>query len=525
LTGLAQARDGLRVRRLAPATLGKLHDQAELQLIRYRTGELTYRMLPPEPRRGLGGLPAPSAGDLFFDMEGDPFFDPAASLEFLFGVLWHNADGTSTYLPIWAHDRDGERLAFEQFIDLVKERKKRFPDMHVYHYAAYEATTLSRLMGTHTTRDDEVDDLLRNEVLVDLYQVARQAVRAGVESYSLKEIEKLFFERNAEIGSGNEAMIEFERWLEDGDTRRLDAIANYNREDCLATLALRNWLEERRPEAESVFRVAILPRSPKEPSEGSSDDAPSDVARLRDALLASAVDGDGRALCADLLDYHRREDRPAYWWYYRRREMTDDDLVDDREALGCLKHDGTPPVDLSIANPRMRSLEWAFSFPAQQHHFHEDDVGEDPSGQGTDWKVSEVNNANGVIRLRRARQKRDEPLPTALVPQGPINTKVQQAALRRLAASIVADDRRYFHLEKLLRRELLSAEIACSAAYSASKEPSSTGSRIRTWWSKDRRAPARRTAAHGWSRTYSPRGRRWGSQRKATRSSTTCSPR
>ena len=49
-----------------------------LQLHRYRTGELTYRLLAPEERRGLGLLPAPSPGDVFFDMEGDPFFDPAA---------------------------------------------------------------------------------------------------------------------------------------------------------------------------------------------------------------------------------------------------------------------------------------------------------------------------------------------------------------------------------------------------------------------------------------------------------------
>src|SRR5262249_30248263 len=161
------------------------------------------------------------------------------------------------YLPIWAHDRDGERLAFERFIDLVRERRETFPDMHVYHYAAYEPITLSRLMGTHTTRDEEVDDLLRNEVLVDLHQVVRQAIRIGVASYSLKEVERLFFERSAQIGSGNEAMIEFEHWLEDRDAARLDRIADYNRDDCLATLALRDWLQERRHEVEGAFGVAV----------------------------------------------------------------------------------------------------------------------------------------------------------------------------------------------------------------------------------------------------------------------------
>src|SRR5207247_8684767 len=130
----------------APAMVEKLGDQAALQLRRHRSGELGYRLLPSEERRGLGLLPAPSAGDLFFDMEGDPFYDPACGLEFLFGVLWREPDGTTTYRPFWAYDRKGERRAFEEFVDLVTARRRVFPGMHVYHYAAYEPSTLARLL-------------------------------------------------------------------------------------------------------------------------------------------------------------------------------------------------------------------------------------------------------------------------------------------------------------------------------------------------------------------------------------------
>ena len=59
------------------------------------SGELT---LPPARARGAARARAPSRrrppGDVFFDMEGDPFYDPACGLEFLFGVLWREADGT-----------------------------------------------------------------------------------------------------------------------------------------------------------------------------------------------------------------------------------------------------------------------------------------------------------------------------------------------------------------------------------------------------------------------------------------------
>ena len=120
--------------------------------------------------------------------------------------------------------------------------------------------------------------------------------------------------------------------------------------------------------------------------------------------------------------------------------MTDEELADDGEALGCLEHDGEEPVDLSIANPRAKSLEWTFTFPPQQHQFDEGDGGEDPREEGTGWTVSAIDNATGVIRLRRSKEMRDAPLPTSLVPGGPIGTKAQQAALRRFAASLLAGD-------------------------------------------------------------------------------------
>jgi predicted RecB family nuclease len=456
LTALAEAPPGLPVRRLQSAMVEKLRDQAALQLHRYRTDELRYRLLMPEERRGLGLLPAPSQGDVFFDMEGDPFYDPACGLEFLFGVLWREADGTTTYRALWAHDRDAERRAFAEFVDLVAERRRAYPDLHVYHYAAYEPSTLARLMGEHATREAEIDGFLRGEVFVDLLQVVRQGMRAGVESYSLKEVEKLFFERQAEVSSGNEAMIEFERWLDDRDDQgRLDAIAAYNEEDCLATLELRDWLLARRPEAERehASTIPFLP-APEGRPEPERDEAPGETARLRDTLLASASDGDGRELCARVLEYHRREARPGWWWYFRRLRMTNEELTDDGEALGCLEHDGGEPLDLSIANPRAKSLEWTFTFPPQQHRFDEGDGGADPREEGTGWTVSGIDNTAGEIRLRRSREMRDASLPTSLVPDGPFGTQAQQAALRRFAASLLVGDDRYRHLERLLRRDL-----------------------------------------------------------------------
>ena len=42
---------------------------------------------------GLAALPEPSVGDLFFDIEGDPYVGDSG-LEYLLGVGWMEPDGS-----------------------------------------------------------------------------------------------------------------------------------------------------------------------------------------------------------------------------------------------------------------------------------------------------------------------------------------------------------------------------------------------------------------------------------------------
>jgi predicted RecB family nuclease len=102
-------------------------------------------------------------------------------------------------------------------VDLIMDRWARDPDLHVYHYAAYERTALGRLAQRHGTREEEVDRLLRGEVLVDLYRVVRQGLRAGVESYSIKKIEPLYaLTREQDLKDAGSSIVAFETWLELG---------------------------------------------------------------------------------------------------------------------------------------------------------------------------------------------------------------------------------------------------------------------------------------------------------------------
>ena len=439
LAKLAQAPD-TRVDHVAPHTFEALREQAGLQLYRRTTGDLTWRTLPVEPQRGFERLPPPSAGDVVFDIEGDPFWEPARGLHFLFGLLTHD-DGAWRYRAIWAHDRVGERAALEALLDFFHERLARHPDMHVYHYGAYEPTALKQLMGAYATREDAVDALLRREIFVDLHGVVRQGLRAGVPGYSLKEVEALpAFQRRADVTSGTRAVLAYEQWMATRAAARLEEIAAYNEEDCRATLALRDWLLEHRP---GDARWATLPEARAVDDDRQKTDARREA--LRQALLEGASPGSPRWLAAELLEYHRREARPAWWWFFGRCQMSADELVEDGEAIGRLRVDGVP-------RPVNRSMQYRFCFEPQQHRLAEGDTPCDPATGKSAGTIEALDDNAGVLVVRRGPSLASTPLPEALIPPGPIQTLEQRGALARLGASVLDNGARYRALRDILER-------------------------------------------------------------------------
>ena len=152
-------------------------------------------------------------------MEGYPLV--SGGLEYLFGVCSRNRQpGSLEFKDWWAHDRDEEKLAFEGFVDWVFDRWKNNPGMHIYHYAAYEVSAVRRLSTRHDTRQDEVDELLRNEVFVDLYQIVRHGLRIGEDSYSIKTVERLYRPKRAtEVATAVDSIVQYARWIESEQPR------------------------------------------------------------------------------------------------------------------------------------------------------------------------------------------------------------------------------------------------------------------------------------------------------------------
>jgi len=353
--------------------LERVREQARVQVEgRDKKIPVSEPILPVVEAMGFCKLPEPTPHDLFLDFEGDRYVGENG-LQYLTGLASRNAaGGAPVYERHWALNREEEKKNFEWLIDRITHQRKISPAMHVYHFGSYEPGALKRLMGMYATREDELDRILRAGVLVDLHQIFKQALRAGVEEYSLKKLEALYcFERKIPPAESRLAMRFIEHRLELGREIPLipegicAAMEGYNREDCFSTLAMRDWLEVQR--LDQINQGVEIPRFVDR------DGAPSDELDERRKKIAALVEKwtadipadeterteeqKARWLLAQLLDWHRRENKATFWERFRLADLDDEDLLEERAGLAqlqwvkTLRIERKIPVDLySFAN-------------------------------------------------------------------------------------------------------------------------------------------------------------------------------
>jgi uncharacterized protein len=352
------------------ASYERIREQARIQVEGRVSGKPVYETLPVFKELGLSRLPAPSPGDVFFDLEGDPFIEDGG-LEYLFGYSFDG--GGMQYRGDWAVSREGEKQAFEAFVDFAMARWEKYPDFHIYHYAPYEPSALRRLMGRYASREEEIDRMLRGQLFVDLYQVVRHAIRASVESYSIKELERFFgFDRTTQLADASRALAHIQTALELGDPQAVtqelkDTVTGYNRDDCFSAKALRDWLERIR--AELVAKGTVIDR-PLPPDTETSEKLTAWQQRV-EALVGRLTvnipidvaerskEQQARWILAYTLDWHRREEKSVWWEYFRLSALSDEDLFDERAALSGLTFDGS-------AGGTAKAPVHRYRFPAQE---------------------------------------------------------------------------------------------------------------------------------------------------------------
>ncbi len=343
----------------ARETYNLIGDQARVQHLQRSEGRPIVEMLPIEEGAGLRRLPAPSPRDLFLDLEGARFARQDGR-EYLFGAYGaygaYGAKGVSAtgagYRAWWAVDDAQEKAAFEEVMDLITEACEADPGMHVYHFNHYEPTAFKKLAGRYVTRVEALDALLRAERFVDLYPIVRQAVRAGVESYSIKKLEQYTgYTRQVELKSVHDPLMAVELALDAKaptliTTEIRDAVQGYNEDDCRSTQFLRDWLERLRTEAiaggADVPRPTVEVKAPQEKTVALQQRAEAVRARILASIPTEAATA-GHAdhaqwLLAYLVDWHRREYNAGWWEYFRLRDLPEEDLFDERKAVAGLRH-------------------------------------------------------------------------------------------------------------------------------------------------------------------------------------------
>lgn len=444
-------------------TFASLRTQARLQL---RTPEPADAAEPVVPvyevvaPKALGALPRPDRGDLFFDFEGDPLYTEGAAtqwgLDYLFGLV----DMDETYTALWAHDFAHEREALERFLDLVALRRRRYPDMHIYHYAPYEPAHLLTMAARYGVREAEVDRLLREGVFVDLYPIVRRALRVGSRSYSIKKLEPLYMGdevRTSDVQRGDDSIVRYveaRALADDGDTAGAEAIladlADYNRYDCVSTRRLRDWLVDRAREA------GLVPARGLEPDEVAYAESDRAAALLRWAADAPEAEAEALKLAAAAIDYYPREAK-SFWatHFLRLREPVSvwedarDVVVVDPERSRVvedwhipesgrggerrvveLRGDVAPGTRLSTGGEPFAVYELPAPFPTQPR----------PRWIHTaKWvRVVEVLDDGAIVEETAVEGFTWQELPLALTPAAPPSAGRQQSAIDAWADAVLA---------------------------------------------------------------------------------------
>jgi predicted RecB family nuclease len=418
----------------------RAREQARVQVEGRTEKKLKHEpLLPVAEGMGLCRLPEPSVGDMFVDLEGDPFVGENG-LQYLFGFAVLDMPRELKYEKRWALNREEEKKGFEWLVDEIMQRRQADPKMHVYHFGAYEPGALKRLMGMYATREDEVDRLLRAGAMVDLHQACKQGVRASVEEYSLKRVERFYgFERKTPLEASRVAMRYVEHRLELGrmgeelpDEIR-ETTEGYNAEDCVSTARLRDWLEgEREKLVASGIEVRRQPEKSGDPSEKLKDKLDR-VAALAE-LLSAEIPADpaarteeqaARWLLAQLLSWHRREDKRAWQDGYRYAEMNDEDLLDERVGLTRMSFVERVESGRQVQTDR-------YSFEPQRSNLRagkELYYGDEKFGE-----VVRIDQAKGVVDIKKTKKTAEVHPPTVYMWSAPLPMESQAGSLYRIGA-------------------------------------------------------------------------------------------
>ncbi|MGA3111747.1 MAG: TM0106 family RecB-like putative nuclease [Candidatus Bathyarchaeia archaeon] len=179
--------------------------------------------------------------ELFLDLEGtgEQVQDEGLiAMDYLIGLL-ARSKGKEEYVPFVAHKVNQEKEMFSEFLKFVAEQE----DYVIYHWHNYERTHVERLIERYGF-SHEAEPIL--DSMRDLYKDAVANFAFPTYGNGLKEIAAYigYKWKHADVNAMESIAMYFE-YVKDPYTNRgkLEKVIDYNRDDCKATMLIKDWLD------------------------------------------------------------------------------------------------------------------------------------------------------------------------------------------------------------------------------------------------------------------------------------------
>ena len=179
--------------------------------------------------------------EVYFDIESDPTRD----IDYLLGMVVKDTSKNSEpeYKYFLAKNKEDESEMWKKFLDFLVTLE----DFVIYHYAFYERQVFDRLVLRYGAPTTLVNKFKENTI--DLHLKVVESVVLPLYFYSLKDVAKYFgYNWNAPDAGGAESVVWFSEWLDKGDSEILKKILKYNEDDVRATLLIKEWLSQHKPQ-------------------------------------------------------------------------------------------------------------------------------------------------------------------------------------------------------------------------------------------------------------------------------------
>ena len=246
-------------------------------------------------------------------------------------------------------------------INFLEKHLKKYPEAHIYHYNTYEKRAIREMSSAYSKdfpkADIINDDWLRGEKYVDLFRIATQSIRTSEKDMSLKSLEQFYkFERKADIVKADDSVVKYDNWIATKNDKYKQDIINYNKEDCISTYELREFLIQKKPENIDWFfknnevkkeNNYVNKYSSKNSKKISREETEIDLNKRLEKKKNKKNNIFVENL-QNLVGFHWRDNKPDHWEVYDRQEKSHLELEEDTECIANCVLQNIKPKEIDV---------------------------------------------------------------------------------------------------------------------------------------------------------------------------------